>query len=329
MPRLGARGFVPLGECTRYPSASLRGPDGPGCPGARQGHFASSMPRLKALAPPRPGRKPSDPMCTVVLLIRPGHAWPLILAANRDELLDRPWDPPARALARSTGRDRRARPLGRRHLDGREPARRGGGGAEPAGQPRARPPASAAAANCRCSRWRTARPREAPPPIAALDAGVWRSFNLVLADRRRRGLRPRPRPRSSRGAAARARPAHGHRARPGRPGQPARRAASGAVPGGCATRPTGTTGATGRTSWPTAPASRANRSMSCPVAASARSARPCWPCRRPARRSGCSPPARRTRRRSSPSPGRLTRRGVAAQPMRCYIRSHPARRPGR
>lgn len=35
-------------------------------------------------------------MCTVVILIRPGHEWPLILAANRDEMLDRPWDPPGR-----------------------------------------------------------------------------------------------------------------------------------------------------------------------------------------------------------------------------------------
>lgn len=34
-------------------------------------------------------------MCTVVLLHRPDHEWPLILAANRDERLDRPWDPPA------------------------------------------------------------------------------------------------------------------------------------------------------------------------------------------------------------------------------------------
>jgi hypothetical protein len=34
-------------------------------------------------------------VCTVILLRRPGHAWPLLLAANRDERLDRPWDPPA------------------------------------------------------------------------------------------------------------------------------------------------------------------------------------------------------------------------------------------
>lgn len=35
-------------------------------------------------------------MCTIVILRRPGHAWPLIVAANRDEMLDRPWLSPAR-----------------------------------------------------------------------------------------------------------------------------------------------------------------------------------------------------------------------------------------
>jgi hypothetical protein len=35
-------------------------------------------------------------MCTVVILLRPELAWPVILAANRDEMLDRPWDAPAR-----------------------------------------------------------------------------------------------------------------------------------------------------------------------------------------------------------------------------------------
>ncbi len=34
-------------------------------------------------------------MCTVVVLLRPGHAWPLLIAANRDEMLSRPWRPPA------------------------------------------------------------------------------------------------------------------------------------------------------------------------------------------------------------------------------------------
>jgi hypothetical protein len=35
-------------------------------------------------------------MCTVVVLYRPEHDWPLILAANRDEMIDRPWRPPGR-----------------------------------------------------------------------------------------------------------------------------------------------------------------------------------------------------------------------------------------
>lgn len=35
-------------------------------------------------------------MCTVVLLRRPGHRWPLLLAANRDELEGRPSAPPGR-----------------------------------------------------------------------------------------------------------------------------------------------------------------------------------------------------------------------------------------
>ena len=38
-------------------------------------------------------------MCTVVILNRPGHPWPLLLAANRDEMTDRPWRPPARHWA--------------------------------------------------------------------------------------------------------------------------------------------------------------------------------------------------------------------------------------
>ena len=38
-------------------------------------------------------------MCTLVVLRRPGHAWPLLLAANRDEMVDRPWQAPARHWA--------------------------------------------------------------------------------------------------------------------------------------------------------------------------------------------------------------------------------------
>lgn len=35
-------------------------------------------------------------MCTVVILRRPGHDWPVLVGANRDEMVDRPWRPPGR-----------------------------------------------------------------------------------------------------------------------------------------------------------------------------------------------------------------------------------------
>jgi len=35
-------------------------------------------------------------VCTLVILRRPGHDWPLLLAANRDEVRHRPAEPPAR-----------------------------------------------------------------------------------------------------------------------------------------------------------------------------------------------------------------------------------------
>jgi hypothetical protein len=35
-------------------------------------------------------------MCSVVILLRPGQDWPVVIAANRDEMKQRPWAPPAR-----------------------------------------------------------------------------------------------------------------------------------------------------------------------------------------------------------------------------------------
>ncbi len=35
-------------------------------------------------------------MCTVIVATQPGAPWPLLLAANRDEMLARPWEAPAR-----------------------------------------------------------------------------------------------------------------------------------------------------------------------------------------------------------------------------------------
>lgn len=35
-------------------------------------------------------------MCTFVILRRPDHEWPVLIAANRDEMIERPWQPPGR-----------------------------------------------------------------------------------------------------------------------------------------------------------------------------------------------------------------------------------------
>ncbi|WP_028465324.1 NRDE family protein [Nisaea denitrificans] len=35
-------------------------------------------------------------MCTLVILRRPGHSWPVLIAANRDEMQSRSWQAPAR-----------------------------------------------------------------------------------------------------------------------------------------------------------------------------------------------------------------------------------------
>jgi hypothetical protein len=35
-------------------------------------------------------------MCTLIMLRRPQSPWPIIVGANRDEMVDRPWSPPAR-----------------------------------------------------------------------------------------------------------------------------------------------------------------------------------------------------------------------------------------
>ncbi len=35
-------------------------------------------------------------MCTFVILRRPGDAWPVLIGANRDAMIDRPWKPPGR-----------------------------------------------------------------------------------------------------------------------------------------------------------------------------------------------------------------------------------------
>ena len=122
-------------------------------------------------------------MCTVIVLRRPDHPWPLLLAANRDEMAQRPWRAPARHwrpqpdvvggldvtgggtwLARS---DRRviAAVLNRINTLGPAPGRRS----------RGELPLVALAAG---------GVRDAAAAIGALDPRAWRPFNMLLADAR-------------------------------------------------------------------------------------------------------------------------------------------------
>ena len=121
-------------------------------------------------------------MCTVITLQRPGHAWPLLLAANRDERLDRPWDAPAAHWPDRpgvvAGRDRTGggtwMGVNRAGLVAAVLNRSGSLGPAPGKRSRGELPLFAlehddAAAAARA--------------IAALDGASYRSFNLVLADR--------------------------------------------------------------------------------------------------------------------------------------------------
>jgi hypothetical protein len=120
-------------------------------------------------------------VCTLILLTRPGHDWPLLIAANRDEMLDRPWQPPAAhwpdqpgvmggldTLAGGTWLAVNqagvvAGVLNRTNALGPEAGRKSRG-ALPLLAMRHASAAQAAAA------------------LATLDAGAYRPFNLVIAD---------------------------------------------------------------------------------------------------------------------------------------------------
>ncbi len=123
-------------------------------------------------------------MCTLILLFRPEHRWPLILGANRDEMRDRPWRAPGRhwpdqpevvagldllgggswlGLNRETGVV--AAILNRRGSLGPQPGKRSRG--ELVLRALAAETAEAAAAE-----------------LAGIAPADYRSFNLVIADRR-------------------------------------------------------------------------------------------------------------------------------------------------
>jgi uncharacterized protein with NRDE domain len=122
-------------------------------------------------------------VCTVVLLVRPGHDWPLLLAANRDEMTDRPWDPPGRHWPDRpdvvAGRDRLAGGswlginehglvacvLNRRHTLGPDPAKRSRG-------------------ELVLEALDHADAVDAAQALSALAPASYRGFNLVIADNR-------------------------------------------------------------------------------------------------------------------------------------------------
>ncbi len=121
-------------------------------------------------------------MCTVVVLIRPGHAWPLVFAANRDERIDRAWDPPGAWWPERpgvvAGRDRLGggtwMGVNRRGVVAAVLNRPGSLGPAQGKRSRGELPLIALEHGSAAT---------GASAIGALDAGAWRSFNMVVADR--------------------------------------------------------------------------------------------------------------------------------------------------
>lgn len=121
-------------------------------------------------------------MCTVVVLVRRDHPYPVLLAANRDERLNRPWDSPAAYWPAQpdvvAGQDRTAggtwMGVNRNGVVAAVLNRAGTLGPVRGKRSRGELPLLALTHE-------TAQ--RAADAITALDAGAWRAFNLVLADR--------------------------------------------------------------------------------------------------------------------------------------------------
>lgn len=121
-------------------------------------------------------------MCTVVLRFDPAAAVPLAYAGNRDEMVDRPWDAPGRwwpdQPGIAGGRDRLAGgtwlAVNRHGVIAGVLNRTGSLGPQPGKRSRGELPLLAL---------RHPTASAAADAVAASDAGAWRSYNLVLADR--------------------------------------------------------------------------------------------------------------------------------------------------
>ena len=136
------------------------------------------------LVPPHGGCRLQVPsiVCTVIVSTTPGDQWPLLLAANRDERLERPWEGPGRYWPDHPGAiGPRDVPGGGTWLavsDGGVIAavlnRVGSLGPAPGKRSRGELPLIAVAES-------TAQ--AAAQAVAATDAGRYRSYNMIIADR--------------------------------------------------------------------------------------------------------------------------------------------------
>lgn len=120
-------------------------------------------------------------MCSLILSLLPGDAWPVVIGANRDEMLSRPWDPPAAHWPERpgviAGRDRTAGGtwlgINERGVVAALLNRAGSLGPAPDKASRGNLPLMALEEASACA---------AAARLGALDAGRYRSFNLLIAD---------------------------------------------------------------------------------------------------------------------------------------------------
>ncbi|WP_291296440.1 NRDE family protein [Elioraea sp.] len=119
-------------------------------------------------------------MCTLVISRVPGAPWPTVIAANRDEMLDRPWDPPAAHWPTHPGsvggRDRLA--------GGTWMAMAGGMVAAVLNRPGSLGPAAGfrSRGELPLAALGHATAGAAAAALDGQDGSAWRPFNLVVAD---------------------------------------------------------------------------------------------------------------------------------------------------